>query len=313
MPAEKIHPLEKDILDLFASKGKECQTDASSAKNANGTKVRRILQIVRDLVNKPMAELSVLDLACGEGVYAIETALRGSKVVAVDARNQRMEQGARVSERLGLSHLNFAQKDIREVTLESHGEYDVIYLLGILYHLDFPDSIDVIKNLYSMCCHLLIIDTHISLNPQGEVRYEAATYKGSKVREHNDADSTDARRSKLLASIDNTFSVIFTQESLVRLLQDVGFTTVFECHVPLEPFKPSNRTTLIACKGHPVQISTYPWVNGISEAEIESLMENAAHLAIKEKLKNSKGAKHFVTNTVSRILRLMGYEIRRIS
>ncbi len=312
MPPEMMRALDKDILDFFARKGKEGQTGDPSAKNANGLKVRRIMQIVRDLANKPIEELSVLDLACGEGVYAIETALRGCKVCALDARNQRMEQGANISERLGLSNLSFVQQDIREVTLKSQGEYDVIYLLGILYHLDVPDSFNVIKNLYAMCRHLLIIDTHISLSPKEEIRYETETYKGSNVREHKDDDSSAARRSKLLASIDNTFSFLFTKESLVRLLRDVGFTTVFECHAPLEPFKPRNRITLIACKGLPVQISTYPWVNGITEKEIESLIENEERLKIKEKLRNSKGVKQYATNAVNGILRLLGYEIRRI-
>jgi SAM-dependent methyltransferase len=312
MPPEMMCALDKDILDFFARKGKEGQTGDPSAKNANGLKVRRIMQIVRDLAHKPIEELSVLDLACGEGVYAIETALRGSKVCALDARNQRMEQGANISERLGLNNLSFVQQDIREVTLKSQGEYDVIYLLGILYHLDVPDSFNVIKNLYAMCRHLLIIDTHISLSPKEEIRYETETYKGSKVREHKDDDSNAARTSKLLASIDNTFSFLFTKESLVRLLRDVGFTTVFECHAPLEPFKPRNRITLIACKGLPVQISTYPWVNGITEKEIESLIENEGRLKIKEKLRNSKGVKQYATNAVNGILRLLGYEIRRI-
>jgi 2-polyprenyl-3-methyl-5-hydroxy-6-metoxy-1,4-benzoquinol methylase len=313
MPTEIIHALDKDILEFFARKGKESQPGESSAKNANGLKVRRIMQIVRDLANKPMEELSVLDLACGEGVYAIETALRGSKVCALDARNQRMEQGENISGRLGLSSLSFVQKDIREVTLKSQGEYDVIYLLGILYHLDVPDSINVIKNLYAMCRHLLIIDTHISLNPQEEIRSETGTYKGSEVREHSDDDSKATRRNKLLASIDNTFSFLFTKESLVSLLRDVGFTTVFECHAPLEPFKPRNRITMIACKGFPVRISTYPWVNGINEKEIESLMANEERLKIKEKLRNSKGVTQYATNAVNGILRLLGYEIRRVA
>ena len=313
MPPEIIHSLDKDILDVFARKGKEGQTGEPQGKNANGLKVRRIMQIVRDLAYKPMEELSILDLACGEGVYAIETALRGCKVCALDAREQRMEQGANISGRLGLSNLSFVQKDIREVTLESYGEYDVIYLLGILYHLDVPDSFNVIKNLYAMCRHLLIIDTHISLYPQEEIRSETGTYKGSKVREHEDDDSKAARTSKLLASMDNTFSFLFTKESLVRLLRDAGFTTVFECHAPLEPFKPHNRNTMIACKGLPVQISTYPWVNGITEKQIESLMANEERWKIKEKLRSSKGVRQYATNAVNGILRLLGYEIRRIA
>ena len=55
---------------------------------------------------------------------------------------------------------------------------------------------------------------------------------------------------------------------LVRALRDTGFTTVVECHAPLEPGKAEDRITLAALKGEGVRISTYPWVNGKSEEEI---------------------------------------------
>ena len=43
-----------------------------------------------DLTTNPIEQVSVLDLACGEGVYAIEAALRGATVLAIDARTERM-------------------------------------------------------------------------------------------------------------------------------------------------------------------------------------------------------------------------------
>jgi hypothetical protein len=89
------------------------------------------------------------------------------------------------------------------------------------------------------------------------------------VREHEDEDSDEVRRGRVLRSIDNTFSFRLTRASLVRALHDVGFSTVAECHAPPEPGKPENRITLGALKGEREPISTYPWINGMSEEEIE--------------------------------------------
>jgi hypothetical protein len=94
-------------------------------------------------------------------------------------------------------------------------------------------------------------------------------YRGIRWREHEDADPPEARRARTLRSIDNTFGFRFTRESLVRLLHDVGFTAVCECHVPLEPGKPEDRVTLAAVAGEPVKIATYPWIDGLAEAEVE--------------------------------------------
>ena len=48
----------------------------------NEIKLRRIVQIVSDIVGKPFHELRILDLACLERLYAIEFARCGAEVVA---------------------------------------------------------------------------------------------------------------------------------------------------------------------------------------------------------------------------------------
>jgi SAM-dependent methyltransferase len=234
------------------------------AGEANGVKVRRVMQLVADLARHPFPELRILDLGCGEGVYAIEAALRGAQVLALDARTERMGEGAACAKRHGLSSVRFAQEDVRRVSRATHGEFDVILLLGLLYHLDAEDALDLLGSLRAMCAGLLVVDTLVSLAPDATVR----GYRGQRVREHGDADPPETRRGRLLKSIDNTFSFRFARESLVRALRDAGFTSVLECRAPLEPGKAEDRITLAALGREPVRLSTYPWVNGTSEEEI---------------------------------------------
>lgn len=259
MITEQIFPIDKKTLELFAAKG--TKNNKPRIDNPNAFKVRRVIQIIRDLAKKPFEELWILDLACGEGVYAIEAALRGAEVRALDARTERMSEGMEAADRLGLKKLYFEQADVRKIKIEAYSNFDVILFLGILYHLDCNDIFSVLKNIYEMCKQLVIIDTHIALQSVNEVKYDGRIYEGKQYREHGDDDPEELRRSKLLASIDNTLSFWFTKESLFRLLNDVGFTSVCECSVPLEPNKPADRITIIAMKGEPVLISSYQWVN----------------------------------------------------
>jgi SAM-dependent methyltransferase len=312
MRTETVRPLDTETLDLFASKGKEGGPGIPQAGIANGVKVRRVVQILRDLAKRPMEDLRVLDLACGEGMYAIETALRGAKVLALDARTERMDKGCQAAERLGLTNLEFKQNDVRQVTTASYGRFDVIYFLGILYHLDIPEVFYVLENIYDICRELVIIDTHVCLLPQSDVRYKGGLYKGAKTREHGDNDPDPVRRSKLLKSLDNTFSFQFTKDSLIRLLNDTGFTSVFECHVPLEPFKPSNRITVAATKGTRVTISAYPWVNDKSEEDIEATLRSLEQAGTPKRPESLSGTKRYFQSAVNGILRPLGYEIRRV-
>jgi SAM-dependent methyltransferase len=218
-------------------------------------------------------------LGCGEGVYAIEAGLRGAETVALDARTQRLSQGTACAGRHGLGTVRFVQEDVRRVTRETFGSFDVVYFLGLLYHLDVPDVFSVLENIHSLCTGLLLIDTLISLTVENQVEWRSRAYQGKRHREHDDGDTEEVRRSRVLRSIDNTFSFRFTKESLLRVLHDVGFTSVCECHVPFEPGKAVDRITLAALNGVPVLLSTYPWVNDKSEAEIEQALQPGGEAA----------------------------------
>ena len=110
MNEESVRILDAEALELFARKGSEAGTDAPQVGQGNGVKVRRIMQITRDLARRPFPELRILDLGCGEGVYAIEAGLRGAEVLALDVRTQRMEQGASCAARHSLANVRFVQR-----------------------------------------------------------------------------------------------------------------------------------------------------------------------------------------------------------
>jgi SAM-dependent methyltransferase len=233
-----------------------------------GVKARRVLQVVHDFARRPVPELRILDLACGIGIYAIEAALHGATVTAIDARTERMGAGVEWAERLGLERLSFEQHDVRAFGPETWGTFDVVLVLGILYHLDQRDVFGVLRSVHEVADHLVIIDTHVALAASTTVENDGKSYDGQHYQEHAPDDPADIREGRPRASIDNPTSFWFTKGSLVRLLRDTGFTSVCEVLVPLEPAKPDDRVTLVATKGQPVSLSSYPWLDGRTEEEI---------------------------------------------
>jgi SAM-dependent methyltransferase len=312
MSSERVFPVDQETIKLFALKGTQGGGPPKTV-NAAGVKVRRVMQLIRDFSKKPFDQLRILDLACGEGVYAIEAALRGAEVRALDGRTERMDEGAKAAERLGLKNLCFEQNDIRNVNIGSYGTVDVVLFLGILYHLDQRDVFPVLRNIYEMCNQFVVIDTHVALHGQVKLEHDGRNYEGKHVREHADDDPEGVRRSRLLASLDNPLSFWFTKESLFRLLNDVGFSSVCECNVPLEPFKPENRTTIIAAKGELVCVSSYPWVNNKTENEIENLLADDLKQASRLEFRAEKSwVAQLAKSMVNAALRNFGLEIRRI-
>ena len=278
------------------------------AGRGKGLHVRRYIQAVQDITGHSLDHLTLLDLACGEAVYAIESALQGARVVAIDGRMERMGRAIEVANRLNLDNIRFEQGDIREVTVASHGQFDVIFAIGIAYHLDNPSIFSFLENIYGMARKLALIDTNVSRNPDSETTYHGKEYQGIMVREHNDVDSDDEKKQRLLASLDNTFSFVLSKDSLIRFLGDTGFTSVLECHLPLDPYRHSDRITLLALKGSPAEISSYPWVNDKSAPQMLEAVLKSRPTFHRTSAETAGGKSRWL----KRLFRRFGYDLRRI-
>src|SRR5215472_8685996 len=79
-------------------------------------KLRRVLQIVSDAARKPFRSLRLLDLACHEGIYAIEFARHGASVVGIEGREAHIEKAKFVKDVLSLNNLDIFQDDVRNLS-----------------------------------------------------------------------------------------------------------------------------------------------------------------------------------------------------
>lgn len=309
MSKEVVHSIDAQTLSVFEAKGTQGGPAIQQTGNANGVKVRRVMQITRDTAIKPFDQLRILDLACGEGVYSIEAGLRGASVTGVDARSSRMDDGVAAANRLGLSNVVFLQHDIRHLTTSAIGTFDAIFFLGILYHLDAADIMPMMRSLHSLTDRALIIDTHIASVKVEDFAADGITLRGRNMWEHNDSDTKEVRDARLLASIDNPRSFYLTRESLIETLLHAGFSSVYECLAPLEPGKPEDRKTIVALKNQPVKISSYPWVNDKSEREISDFL-GVRQAVIPLTQQTTPGNRQ--PRLLNRLLNGIGLEIRRV-
>lgn len=225
-------------------------------------KLRRFVQCVADLAKKPLEQLRVLDLACLEGLYGIELARRGAQVVGLEVRTANLEKAKFAGEVLGLTNYAAYLDDVRNLSREKYGEFDVVLCLGILYHLDSPDVFQFLERIAEVCTEFVIFDTHISLKPEVSVSYQGKDYWGCLYQEHDEGSTAEQRADRLWSSIDNTNSFWFTRPSLYNVLSHIGFTSLYECHFPPEPVPSLDRLTLVAIKGQPQTLCLAPLLNG---------------------------------------------------
>jgi len=223
----------------------------SEAPTGDEVKLRRVTQIVSDLFCGDLAGLRVLDLACLEGMYAIELARRGAEVVAIEGREANLDKARFAARVLGLE-VDFRLGDVRDLSRELHGEFDAVLCLGILYHLDADDLFPFVERLHEVTRRALVVDTGISIRA-GETRaWQGHEYRGETLVEHAPESTEEERRQAVWSSLDNPSAWALTRPSLLRLLAETGFTSAYECWVPAEPAKTPERVTVVALKGEPV-------------------------------------------------------------
>jgi methyltransferase family protein len=221
-------------------------------------KLRRIVQVVADTIGRPFPELRVLDLACLEGMYAIEFARHGASVLGIEGRATNLEKARFVKQVLGLDALELVQDDVRNLDVGIHGSFDVVLCLGILYHLDAPDVFSFLERIADVCTGIAVFDTHVSLSGERSVEFGDRVHRGEDVPEHTPESTAAERAGSLWASLDNVTSFWLTRASLCNALMAAGFTSIFECHVPAEPDKVADRVTLVAIKGRRQELMSSP-------------------------------------------------------
>src|ERR1043166_908766 len=110
-------------------------------------KLRRIVQCVFDLTGGSVEGLRILDLACLEGMYAIEFARHKAHAVGIEGREANVEKARFTKRVLQLDNLELFQDEVRNLSVEKYGRFDVVLCLGLLYHLDAPDVFPFIQQL----------------------------------------------------------------------------------------------------------------------------------------------------------------------
>jgi SAM-dependent methyltransferase len=250
------------------------------------TRLRRILQVIADLTPKPLGECRILDLACLDGQFSIECALQGAEVVGIEAREASVVKARFAQEVLGLERLEFVQDDVRNLSVERYGEFDAVICSGILYHLDTPDVFHLIERTFDVTRHLVVIDTHVTLEPDVTVEHGGASYRGERLPERHltpEAESDGPPEIKQLwASVGNETSLLLSRPSLLNALAAAGFSSVYECFNPphlnfgAPGIEHANRCTFAAVKGLAMELSTSPTANGLEESWPEGTLSYAA-------------------------------------
>jgi SAM-dependent methyltransferase len=250
--------------------------------------IRRVIQVVSDLSPGGLSGVRVLDLACAHGSYALDLAKRGASVVGLEGRASWLTHARQTQAAAGITNLEFVQDDVRHLSASRYGDFDTVLCLGILYHLDVPDVFEVVARVAEVCRRLAIVETMVAIAPVEPYAWRGHQYWGVRNVEHPADTTAEAKLAAVSQSLDNERSVQLTLPSLMNLLRHVGFTSVYDCRVPLAnlyvgPQRDvriwTTRVTLAAIKGEPVVIGAsdpppVDWPEQVDDLSMERVLSS---------------------------------------
>jgi tRNA (mo5U34)-methyltransferase len=102
---------------------------------------------------------TVLDIGTRDGFFAFESERRGADVLAVDYFPA-TKTGFSIAAALLGSRVRYMQENVYNLRAETIGTFDVVLMLGLLYHL--PDLIRALSIVRGLCRRDLYLETHVS-------------------------------------------------------------------------------------------------------------------------------------------------------
>ncbi len=192
-------------------------------KAIHNTRWQMLQSCLDERLGKARQGLTALDLASHQGWFAVKMAQAGfSSVLGIDARESHVSDSELISEIYGLDHLAFKQGDIHTQDAGQLGQFDVVLMLGLLYHLENP--VGALRICRALCKNLCIIETQIVPGLTGYVDYGSYQYvrplKGSFgiIDETEDTHGPEASITGIC--------LVPSLDALLWILRKVGFSDV---------------------------------------------------------------------------------------
>ncbi len=177
---------------------------------------------IREALREAGPGATGMDIACNEGWFAHRLLDWGARrVVAVDSREANIRRARLIRDHFGIEpeRLELVEADLFELDPERLGRFDVVTLLGILYHLENP--MGAMRLAYALTTSLCVIESQVAdpdvsferLGEEAEGPDQAPGFVA-----HREADQISP-----LAAMPGILSLVPNRAAIVEMALAAGF------------------------------------------------------------------------------------------
>jgi len=134
------------------------------------TRERMMDQVLEPMFGGKWDDVTCVDLACHEGYFSTRLAERGCRrVLGIDARAEHVRDAELIRSAYGYENLEFRAADVTQLDAAEIGQFDVVLMFGLIYHLENP--IAAIRVAHSLTRRVCLLETQIAPNLGGVVEW----------------------------------------------------------------------------------------------------------------------------------------------
>jgi len=195
-------------------------------KTTHETRADLVFPVLDQTFGGRWSDVDCLDMACHQGWFAMQTALRGVKRVhGIDVRPDHVARAQLVSDLAGLRNTSFELRNLFDLDPQRDGVFDLTLFLGILYHLE--DPVRALKKARAMTGEMCVIETQVA-HPSPPLSY----MWGPDPNPRSGSAIAVGRLDEHHAAEGGAVVLVPTLEALFDLLDAVGFKNVRQAEPP---------------------------------------------------------------------------------
>jgi SAM-dependent methyltransferase len=143
--------------------------------NRHRQRVKYFFDPLVSLLRGTLAGKRVLDLGCNAGFWSLLAVQNGcAHTVGIDGRQMHIDQANFVFDvhEIPADRYTFMQGNVFDVDFQSLGRFDIVFCLGLLYHVSKP--VELLEKIAAVNSDLLVIDTRVAKGKGSfiEIRHE---------------------------------------------------------------------------------------------------------------------------------------------
>jgi hypothetical protein len=197
--------------------------DGGALDAIHGTRLAMLQAALRAEFGDSIADRTVVDIACHQGWFSTRLAEMGAKdVLAIDARDEHVADATLIRDALGHGNMRVAQSDVHALTREAYGTFDIVLMLGLIYHLENP--VGALRVARALAKRICLVETQIVPGMTGMVDYGSYRFVRPLKGSFGIIDETEETHGPEAST--TGICLVPSLEALFWILRKVGFARV---------------------------------------------------------------------------------------